>query len=549
MSKKNNNNFYALAAFLAFSSALYFYRREEEEYNNFYRYPLRTLKNWVPICLSAFLSLISVITSLILALNPGRTNFRESDFQKTLNQVNMLTPGIIAAIEEGGARLAKIALGERGEAIAEDVREGTLIFLKVKRVGDILERLYAKEFARAIENQETKEYEIRYIETLAHKADVAVTSTIELACTYLWYLADSGLLPSNFPSINEQNKLHMFALLYFLADGLENFSTNLINNFALSAEIIADNRIISSFLTKIGAANSRKYVVHEAKFIISIRKGVDDLLEKLEEMRIAAEKAIEDRIEKAKKAIKEEYQEIVEELEKFRKFANEKIAKLEQYIKYPLDILEKKAQKIQSLWRGHSVRLEKIKNEKVNSDKKLLLASSGLNEKTIENSKEHSNNPLELIEAGAKRIQKFFQSKFKKTTSNSKDQGTKEKVDSSKKDSDNIKTDKAGNSDNISIFNKDNMIDLVNIKIYESSLNLVTVKKQQEPISSKERKQYLQDKEEVEKMDALKINNETFVTFEDFSKDQIYIDKRDEIIEPIFSGDFNLFNNYGLNCY
>lgn len=534
MPKKNKFSLPAIAATLALSAFLYYNRREEEEYNNFYNSPLNSARNWGPIYLANFLSFLTVTTSLILATDPERSNFRQSKFQKTLNKITALSPGIIAALEEGGSKVAKLILGSRGQAMAEGVRDGTVIALQLMRIGVILERMHENNFARAIENPESKQYEIRYIETIAQRADEAVTSAVELTSTYLWYAANYGLLPSNFPCVREENKLHMLALLYLLTDGVENFATSLINNFALAIEIIVDNRHISSVLTKLGMANNHKYIVYEPKIIVKIREEVEEILKNLEKIKEQVEKAIEDRIEEANKAIKEEFsyikkladeeclkvkealkeadnqvkkfesnmidnahkleekiakivdlEKFIKKLQEFEHYANEKITKLENYIKYPLDFLEEKAQKIQALWRGHAAR----KVDPLSEDKESINGDEDNNEK---------------------------------------EKATEEKTSD-------MKTDNAEGLMDIAIFGKNNIFNLSDVQVIEFYFSLDENKKE---LDNKSHQQYLDAKEEAEKIDYIKVYNESLVNFEEYPKNAEYIYKNydGEIIEPVLLG-------------
>jgi hypothetical protein len=329
MSGKNNNHYAeinALSAFLFFYC--YYLMKKQEEYNNFYSSPVNTITNWAPITLSGFLLFLTSTTSLILSLNPGRSNFNEDKLQKSFEKITMATPGLLAVATDTGFKVAKIIAGERAVAAQEMATEVISHLEEALRFLVTLERIHAHQMARSFEIENE-----RYLSLTAYRAheiDKAFILTVESIVEYSWRTGLYKFLTQYF-NIKDKDTLKALATLYFFTDILELIGTKTINNMALAAEIIF-----------YGEDKTQYYKIEDSKamqlmksFAHKISEGIRAAEEELKHLRIKVEEAASEikakileiaNLNALKEAAEEVKQAVIDQL----KEAKESLLKLEE---------------------------------------------------------------------------------------------------------------------------------------------------------------------------------------------------------------------------
>ena len=361
MPKKNNYYIEINTIAVAIAAYFYYYTKDEEEYNDFYSSPISTSANWAPVVLSSFVLFLTSTTSLVLSLNPGRSNFRESSFQSVLNIVTSAGPSIVALAAEVGCKVSRTIAGDRAEAINEAAIEGVSIIEQASRFVDKAQEMHSHKLSRAIKNEETGEYHIRYTEIIAQHLDEAFITSTEVVTEFIWSMMLSGLLPRYFPDIEEKDQLKTLAFLYFIADTIESIGTKTISNFALSTEIIIDNKYISSLFRALKIAGTKQYKVEQSEIITKIKNTVNDITQKIREIEEQAKQKLielEENLQKSMKMLALKAKEIEEKILEITHF--KEIYKATKYelelIKHhfadEFDKIQKSALSIQSHFRG-----------------------------------------------------------------------------------------------------------------------------------------------------------------------------------------------------
>lgn len=386
MSKNNNKHYLALnALWVVMVSYCYYLMKKQEEYNNIYSYPFNTITNWTPVTLSSFMLFLTSTTSLVLSLNPGRSNYNEGKLQKTLDAITMATPGLLSVAIEGGFKVAKLIAGERAEA-AEAITEAVASYsLEALRFLVIAERIHAHQIARSFEvlaNPETGEAGGRYLSRIAatahyfDKGFILITESIKVG---LWRTGLYKFLTKWF-DLDDKDTLKTLAALDFFTDIMQLVGTKSINNIALAAEIIIygedktqyykieDSKVmqlIKSFAHKIseGIKAAQEELEHlRVKLVETAEEIKTKILEiaDLNNLKEAAERLKDDAID-ALNALQEHFKNLQDQFNKKVKEISATLELFEHHFGDKLKEMHKSAIKIQSRVRG---RLERLKDKK-----------------------------------------------------------------------------------------------------------------------------------------------------------------------------------------
>lgn len=500
MPKKNNYyiEINLLTTFL-FAYCYYAMKKQEEEYNNLSTHPVNTALNWTPTLISSFLLLLTSTTSLILSLNPGRSNFHEDPARKIVDKITAAGPTIVAVAAEAGSKVAQLLIGDRAEAADNVAIKAISLSEQALRFVVVMERLHAHKFARAVYNEETGEYHIRYTELVAQRLDESFTGAVEIAAQYIWRMALSGFLPRYIPDINDDNKLKALATLYLTADAIELIGTKLINNLALATEIIIDNPNISNFLKILKLAGTKQYKVEQPKIIQDIQQAASNALDEMKKLADKAEQEFKYLKQQAAKAL---------HLEEVLKAAEHQIEILEHFFGKTYQQLKEGAISLQSLWRGHKVRTDLDKKHestikiqalvKASQTRKKFIETKKLAEKVQEDGHEHHGILEEIASAPSRLFHHLFhrEKKTSKTNNDAKKTSAQQKASgaggSKSGTATEEKHDKAASNEKDGIFQA-NYISLIP---QEKSEYTLTINSRS---SSKPKAQYSKEREEYKR--------------------------------------------------
>ncbi len=401
MTKKNNKNYpleaqiFPFAILALLSAYLHYHQKSDEEYNDILNSPQKTIYQWSPIIITDVVIFLSFVTALILYFNPGRSNFRQTNFDKMMSNISMLVPSLIAGLAKGGTTITKVIIGDRADAINENAIKAVAVTEQLFRLGAIIERMHEHFIARAVEREGN--FEVRYIRQIAQSLDEFFTNSIELAVAATYRMALLGFLERYVPMATDKNKLELLAFLYLLADAAEGAINSQINNVALAVEIVADNYFISKVLKNFGIAGNRAIIVKEPEVIAAVRKVVDSIAEEAEKLAQEARRIIQETEEK----IRLEMQELKEEINKKAEEALFYLSKLE-VVQKSLDMLSSLKQKAEE----KLMEMESLVGEKASELYEAIKHSKMLQETIVELNQTKEKVENELKEA-AKELKRY----------------------------------------------------------------------------------------------------------------------------------------------